>query len=202
MHYNSNDIEQLEQRFRTSLINSLAGFKPANLIGTKSQNGETNLAIFNSVMHIGANPALMGLIMRPATVERHTYENMLETGYFTINNVTEAIYKQAHQTSARYDKSQSEFNACELTEEYLEDFHAPYVAESSLKIGLKLEHDYEIPLNNTRLIIGSVQHIHLPENCLLQDGTINHEQLNSVAVNGLYAYHKSSFLEQLAYAKP
>ena len=76
IHLNSLDIQQIEHRKRTALINSLSGFKSLNLIGTASQEHETNLAVFNSVIHLGADPALMGFISRPHSVERHTIENI------------------------------------------------------------------------------------------------------------------------------
>ena len=39
MHYTTNDIEALDRTVRLNLINSIAGMKPAVLIGTKSANG-------------------------------------------------------------------------------------------------------------------------------------------------------------------
>ena len=59
-HFSSTDISQMEQRFRASFINSLGGFKSVVLVGTANESGETNLAIFNSLFHIGANPPLCG----------------------------------------------------------------------------------------------------------------------------------------------
>lgn len=57
LHLDNYQIGNLEDRKRVSLINSLSGFKSLNLIGTINNNqGQTNLAIFNSVVHIGANP--------------------------------------------------------------------------------------------------------------------------------------------------
>ncbi|MEO6231015.1 MAG: hypothetical protein ABJB11_24470 [Ferruginibacter sp.] len=41
------DIVNLEQRYRTAFINSLAGYRQALLIGTKSLAGDTNLAIYS-----------------------------------------------------------------------------------------------------------------------------------------------------------
>ena len=49
-----------EKRFRTKLINSLAGIRQVALVGTKSSARVENLAIFNSVIHLGAHPPLMG----------------------------------------------------------------------------------------------------------------------------------------------
>ena len=59
-HFNIGDVVYyelpMEDRKRIALINSLSGFKSLNLIGTINNQGQTNLAIFNSVVHIGANP--------------------------------------------------------------------------------------------------------------------------------------------------
>ena len=50
---------------RLNLINSITGVKPSNLIGTKSKDGFSNLAIFSSVVHLGSKPPLIGFITRP-----------------------------------------------------------------------------------------------------------------------------------------
>ena len=82
MHFNQNDIKNLERVKRLNLINSITGIKPANLIGTISSKQETNLAIFSSVMHLGSDPALLGFILRPAQdVPRHTFENIMVYNY-------------------------------------------------------------------------------------------------------------------------
>ena len=62
----------------------------------------------------------------------HTLENILQNGSFTLNHVTENFYKETHQCSARWE--QSEFEATGLEEEYLNDFKAPFVKISPLKI--------------------------------------------------------------------
>ena len=194
------ELEQMEKQARTNLVNSLSGIQPANLIGSKSANGISNIAIFNSVMHIGAHPALMGMIMRPVSVQRDTYQNIVDTGCFTINSVSEKFYKQAHQSSARYEVS--EFEACGLSEWYSTEISAPYVAESPLKIGLKLESITPIPLNDTLLIIGSVQEIILDEQYISLDNTIQHEQMSHIGVIGLDSYYSIKKIAQLSYAKP
>ena len=78
-------IDAMAQRYRANFINSLSGYKSANLIGTCNEQQQTNLAIISSVVHIGANPPLMGMIMRPHTVTRDTLGNIKQTGLFTIN---------------------------------------------------------------------------------------------------------------------
>ena len=155
----------MEARFRATLINKIAGYKTANLIGTRSRTGTDNLALFNSVVHIGANPPYLGFILRPTTVPRHTYENLLENRCYTINQVTSEIHKQAHCTSGKFPQGTSEFGSCGLTPLYTEDFQAPYVAESAIKIGLMLEEEHLL-CNGTRLIVGRVHHLYLPETAM------------------------------------
>ena len=108
----------LEQRYRAAFINSLGGFKSVVLLGTKNNDGQTNLAIFNSLFHIGANPPLCGLIVRPDSVERHTFENIMQTGFYTVNHIKPEFYENAHQTSARYPREVSEFDTTQLSAEY------------------------------------------------------------------------------------
>ncbi len=80
-HFTRNDLDELQRRKRANLINSITGYKPANLIGTIDENGRTNLAIFSSCVHLGANPPLIGFIMRPiGDVTRHTYSNIKSNG--------------------------------------------------------------------------------------------------------------------------
>jgi len=63
-HFSKEDIKKMSSIFRLNMINSCTGYKSANLIGTQSENGSTNLAVFNSVTHLGSNPPLIGFILR------------------------------------------------------------------------------------------------------------------------------------------
>lgn len=202
MFFNTQALEQLEQRVRTNLINSLSGFKSANLLGTVDNDGQENLSIVSSVFHLGAHPPLMGMIIRPHSVPRHSLENLLQTGFYTLNHVNSAIYEQAHQSSARYEKHQSEFEYTGLTPEYLSEFKAPFVQQSKVKIGLKLVSEQKLEVNGTHLVIGEVVALHLPQNAIEQDGYINIEDLQTVALSGLDTYHSTQKIEKLAYAKP
>lgn len=202
LHLTSHDLEILDKQKRTNLINCLAGFRAANLIGTTNTTGVSNLAIFNSVNHIGANPPLMGFIQRPISAERHTYDNIKETGCFTINHVNEIIYHQAHQTAARFAKDVSEFEKAGLNEFYSNIIAAPYVAESLVKIGLTLEEEHFIKANNTILIIGRVVELIVNEAFLTENFLLDLGKAGSIAVQGLETYYRAEKLDTLPYAKP
>jgi flavin reductase (DIM6/NTAB) family NADH-FMN oxidoreductase RutF len=196
------ELMQMEQRERAHLINSVGGFKSVCLIGTVDDAGQTNLAIFNSIVHIGANPPLISFIMRPDSVERHTLANILSIGYYTINHLNESIYKQAHQTSARYPKEVSEFDATGLTPEFKNDFKAPFVAESHIQLGIEFKERINLTINNTIMIIGEIKEMYFPTHCLLEDGYLDIEKAGTIACTGLDSYHLTQRLERLPYAKP
>ncbi|MBN1302619.1 MAG: flavin reductase [Melioribacteraceae bacterium] len=202
MKITKENIYEFDKIYRANLINSLAGFKSANLIGTISTGGKTNLAVFNSVIHVGANPPLIGFLMRPVTVERHTYMNIKETGYFTINHINLKIYKSSHQTSARYDRDISEFDQCGLTEEFIKSVKAPYVKESNIKIGLKFVEEVEIKSNGTILIVGEIIELIVPDGIIGSDGYADIENAGSIAISGLDGYHQTKKITRLTYAKP
>ena len=193
----------MDKHRRTNLVNSLSGYKSANRLGAQNAQGKTNLALMSSVFHVGANPALMGCLLRPHSVPRHSLENIVETGCFTLNAVTKSFYSQAHQTSARYDRDVSEFKATGLTEEYSPALAAPYVAESPLKIGLTLAESHTLTTNETVLIVGRIVEIHFTgESMITPDGHLNLGVVDSVAISGLDEYHLPVSLGREPYPKP
>ncbi len=197
-----NNILDFEQRYRATFINSLSGFKSVNLIGTKDRDNNENLAIFSSVVHIGANPPLIGFIVRPDSVDRHTLTNILTTQSYTLNHINDNIFNKAHQTSARYPKEESEFEAVGLTPEYKNECFAPFVKESNVQIEMEFKEKVDLKINGTSLIIGQIKSIHLPLKAIQEDGFIDLEQLNTITCSGLDSYHKTQQLNRLSYAKP
>ena len=203
MHLSKTDIENTPRIRRLNLINSITGIKPANLIGTISDEGIPNLAIFSSVVHLGSRPALLGFVSRPSgEVRRHTHENIAANGYYTINHVHPHFIEQAHYTSAKFEEEVSEFEACRFTEEYLFDFKAPFVKESQLKIGMKFLQEIPIEFNGTILVIGEVEHIVVADEAVDAEGHINLNKTNSVGISGLNSYYQFEKLAQFPYARP
>ena len=109
-HISQESIQQMDKIRRLNLINSCTGYKSANLIATKSASGESNVAVFSSITHLGSNPSLLGFIVRPNKTLRQTYQNIKETGYFTVNHIISSMISDAHHTSATYEKGLSEFD--------------------------------------------------------------------------------------------
>ena len=203
IHLKRQDFEELDHIFRINLINSCSGFKSANLIGTKSNLGIPNVAVFSSVTHLGSNPPLLGIIFRPVTdVPRNTYENIKETGQFTINHIDASIINDAHHTSAKYDKDVSEFDITGLEEEYKNGWHAPFVKNAPIQMALTYCEEYKIKANGTIQLIGEIKDLFIKSDLLEKDGFINLSKANIVAINGLDGYAVPKLKERMTYQRP
>ena len=202
-HYTRTDIDQMDKIFRLNLINSCTGFKSANLLGTKSLNGVSNVAVFSSITHLGSNPPLIGFILRPTTVPRDTYRNIKDTGVFTINHIYSDIIEDAHHTSAKYPDEISEFTKTDLEEEFLGNFAAPFVKGAKIRLGCRYLNEYEIKENDTLLLVSSIEHVFVADLDIQQDdGWLKLENANTVAINGLDGYATTKLLDRFEYAKP
>ena len=200
--FTRSDIEQMDKIYRLNLINSVTGYKSANLLGTKSVTGQLNLAVFSSITHLGSNPPLVGFVLRPTTVPRDTYKNIKETGIFTVNHINESIIEDAHHTSAKYPTEISEFDQTDLEPEFKGDFDAPFVKNARISLGCKFQNEYEIKENDTLLIVSEIVEMHIQNEALEDDGWVRLDQAKTVAINGLDGYALPHLLERFSYARP
>ena len=197
--FTNTDIEEMEKLTRVQLATTLPGPKPICLVGTRSHDGISNLAPFSSITHLGSSPILIGMVTRPDTVERQTLRNIIDTESWTLNHVTADTLEAAHQCSARYPGEISEFIATGLTEYNHPEIDAPFVKECLIRFALTLEELIDIPSNGTKLIVGRVQFIEVPDDSYSTDGSIN--ITNSLASTALDTYFSITKLKRLPYAK-
>jgi len=202
IEFDNDDINQMHHLYRINLINSCSGYKSANLIGTKSKDGISNVAVFSSVTHLGSDPALLGFFLRPTTVIRNTYDNIKETGFFTLNHIHQNILEDSHHTSAKYDASISEFDVTSLDEEYKDNFSAPFVKNCPLQLALEYVEEYPIKANDTILLIGKIKKLYVKDGLLEKDGFINLSKGKVAAINGLDAYAVPNSNTRLEYQRP
>ncbi|WP_299107501.1 flavin reductase [uncultured Winogradskyella sp.] len=202
LEFSSEDIDQMEHLYRINLINSCSGYKSANLIGTKSQDGLSNVAIFSSITHLGSNPALLGFFVRPTTVMRNTYSNIKATGKYTINHIHSEIIEDAHHTSAKYDSDISEFDTTSLTEDYKDEFLAPFVKNSPVQMAMQYVEEYPIAANNTILVIGKIEKLFINDALVEPDGFVNLSKGHIATINGLDGYGIPKLKKRLDYQRP
>ena len=200
-HVAISEILSWERFYRANFINTLSGFKSLSLIGTVNAAGQTNLGVFSNIVHIGADPALIGFVNRPREAAPHTLSNIEATGSYTINHIHSEILEAAHQTSAKYPADISEFEAVGLTPEFRDDVAAPFVKESKIQYALELSEILPIQTNGTYFVIGKLVSVYFDESILSEDGFLDIGKAGSLTSLGLDAYYETSLLKRLRYAK-
>ncbi len=201
MYYNQNDIEGFDKGFKIKFVNSLTGFKGAYLLGTIGSNDVLNVGIFTSLVHISSAPPSIGVMFRPQTDDHQSLQNIKDSGEFTLNLVSEDFIENAHYTSANFSKEDSEFDKCGLSPMFFKGLKAPFVKESKLKIGLKLNSIVDIPLNGMQLVIGDVQELEINDEAVGDDGQLHLTKIDAVCATGLNLYSKTEELKQYPYAR-
>jgi len=200
-YYSIEEMISWERFYRANFINSLSGFKPISLVSTINSDGVANLALFSNIIHLGSDPALIGIVNRPREASPHTLGNIESNGLFTINHVHSSFVEAAHQTSAKYGREVNEYVEVGLTPEYKENFSVPYVKESSVQYGLELSEIIPIKANDTFLIIGKLKQVFLDESIVSHDGFINIQRTGSMASLGMDAYYETIPVKRFKYAK-
>ena len=200
--FSSENLDSLNKIYRINLVNSVTGYKSANLIGSISNKGAENLAIFSSITHLGSNPALLSFFVRPNVVPRNTYKNIKEKKVFTGNHISKEKIDDAHHTSAKYKEEISEFEKTNLQSEYKSNWGAPFVKDSAIQLGCKYVNEYFLKENGCSLIVASIEIIFIREGLLQNDGWVELSKGNVVTVNGLDAYALPKTIKRLKYARP
>jgi flavin reductase (DIM6/NTAB) family NADH-FMN oxidoreductase RutF len=200
LHVKPSDLSDKDRLYRVAFFNTLSGIRTPFMAGTLGQ--VANLGLFNSIVHIGANPPLLGMVFRPATVPRHTLENILESKWYTLNSVPESLVKQAHQTSAKYDADVSEFDALGWKPHYEPNIPAPFVGDSPLRMALTFVEKHDIVANNTIFLVGEVKHLWIDDRAIADTGEILHDVLETALVSGLDAYYTRKKIGNQPFARP
>jgi len=79
---------------------------------------------------------------------------------------------------------------------------APFVKESRIKYALTVREITPIKLNNTVLVIGEITNVICESSAVKNDGYLDIESANTVAISGLDSYHSTTRLSRISYAKP
>jgi len=203
MHFfSSEDIHNLDKIFKINLINSCSGYKSANLLGSISKAGITNVAVFSSVTHLGSSPPTLGYILRPTTVPRNTHKNILETGVFTINHIFEDIIEDAHHTSAKYPEEISEFDVTNLETEFKKDCIAPFVKNSPVQMKMRFVEEVYIKSNDVLMIVAEIEQLYIDDNLIQKDGFVDLSKGKVATINGLDGYAIPELKTRFGYQRP
>lgn len=196
-------IDAMSKIPRLNLINSVTGYKSANLIGTCSNEGVLNVAIFSSVTHLGSNPALLGFMIRPVvTTPRDTYTNIKDNHYFTVNHITSSMIADAHHTSSAYESGISEFDKTNLDSEFLDSQKVPFVKGSPVRLLCKYVNEYAIAENGCIHLIASIEKIYVEDELIQKENWVRLDLAEVVCINGLDGYSAPRLIDRFEYARP
>ena len=140
-------------------------------------------------------------VFRPLTVERHTYNNIKEIKYFSINQITETITNNAHQTSAKFENKQSEFESCNIESLHREGCVVPFVKESNIQMLCTYSKEHLLE-NDCILLTATIERFWVNSASINKSYWLNHEEASSSAIGGLDTYYKVSLIDRYSYAQP
>ncbi|NVJ88711.1 MAG: flavin reductase family protein [Flavobacteriaceae bacterium] len=183
------------------LLGSIAP-RPIAFASTIDADGKPNLSPFSFFNVFGANPPT--LIFSPArsvrdNTTKHTLDNAEQTKEVVINVVNYDIVQQMSLSSTMYPKGVNEFEKSGLTM-LKSDVVKPFrVAESPVQLECKVTNIiYTGPEGGAgNLIICEVVKMHISEDVLSEDGSIDQYKIDLVARAGgsFYSRARDGFFE-------
>ena len=176
--------------------------RPIAFASTMDEEGNPNLSPFSFFNVFGANPPL--LIFSPArrvknNTTKHTLDNSLATKEVVINVVNYDIVQQMSLSSTEYPEGVNEFEKAGFTMLPSDKIKPFRVAESPVQFECKVN---EVVFTGEEggagnLIICEVVKIHVSNNVLADDGSIDQHKIDLVARAGgnYYTRARDSFFE-------
>lgn len=176
--------------------------RPIAFASTVDVDGHANLSPFSFFNVFSANPPI--LIFSPSrrvkdNTVKHTLKNVLETREVVINVVSFDMVHQTSLSSTEYPEGVNEFEKAGFTM-LKSDIVKPFrVAESPVQIECKVNDIIELGIEGGagNLVICEVVKLHIDEDVLNEDGSINQVKLDLVARAGgsYYTRAKKGFFE-------
>ncbi|WP_299097243.1 flavin reductase family protein [uncultured Winogradskyella sp.] len=176
--------------------------RPIAFASTIDKDGNPNLSPFSFFNVFSANPPV--LIFSPArrvrdNTTKHTLENVENVSEVVINVVNYDIVHQMSLSSTEYPEGVNEFEKAGLTMLPSEEVKPFRVAESPIQMECKVNEVVKLGTEGGagNLVICEVVKLHISEEVLNEDDTINQEALDLVARAGgsYYSRAKSGFFE-------
>lgn len=174
--------------------------RPIGWIGSISSDGVRNLAPFSFFNAVAASPpTVIFSTIRAGGRHKDTLANVMETGVFSVNVVTEEVMDAMNATSGRYEASVDEFELAGLTALRGTVVDAPMVAESKANLECRLSQIVPIGTDGpmaASIVIGEVVCVHV-EGILLNGTRIDQAALRAVGRMGGPTYTRTRDLFSL-----
>ena len=163
--------------------------RPIAFVSTVDAAGVRNLAPFSYFTGCSTNPPVVCFCaaVRPGpNPEKDTLRNVVATGEFVVNIVSEEFAAQMNACSAEVAPGVDEFDLSGLTPVASDLVRPPRVAESKVQMECRLRQ--VIPVSDLpgggRLVLGDVLRFHVRESLLVDGTKIDPDQLKAIGRMG------------------
>lgn len=166
--------------------------RPIAWVSTRSQAGITNLAPFSFFTAVGSRPPT--LLFCPANrrdgTAKDTLRNILETGQFVVNVVTESTAEAMNLTAAEIGSEESEFELAGLHCAESQRVVVPRVRESPVSLECELQQHLSLGdgPGGANIVIGRILHLHLDDSVVDAHGYADPELLPLIGRMGGNSY--------------
>lgn len=160
------DFAKLAAKDRYKLLVSTVVPRPIALVTTVSQAGHVNAAPFSFFNVVGSDPAIvvLGISNRPEGPPKDTAANILASGEFVVNLVSESIAQQMNTCATDFPANHDELKEAGLTAIPSTAVKPPRIAESPVNFECRLAQVVEIGRNRT--ILGEVLRMHIHDDLI------------------------------------
>lgn len=185
------DTSVMESRRSYSLLIGLVVPRPIGWIGSIGSDGIRNLAPYSFFNAFG--PTFVGFAtIRPDGRLKDTLRNVMDTGVFTVNVVSDDLAGAMNSSSGTYPIDMDEFAVAGVTARPGDVVAAPIVEEARANLECRVHHTLDLgdgPMAST-LVIGEVLRIHIRED-LLVDGRVDQSRLGAIGRMGGRSYTRT-----------
>ena len=130
-----------------------------------------------------------------ADIKYFNFSSYIRGFLSTINSIQKEDIDKAHKSSTKFARDISEFDELNIEKVYIDDYKAPFVKDSLIKIGLHKVEEIKL-LNRCRLIVGKVELVVINNSILESDGNIDFSKSTTTCISGCQNYYNVKLTKQ------
>jgi flavin reductase (DIM6/NTAB) family NADH-FMN oxidoreductase RutF len=161
---------QLDADAAYKLLVGIVVPRPIAWITTMSRSGIVNAAPFSCYTFVCNDPPMLAInIGRRDGDLKDTARNIVETGEFVVNIVTEGLIASMHATSTECAPDLSEVEALQLATHASRDIRPPRLSASPINLECRLDQVLELGRLRNSLILGEIVRFHISDDLYDKD---------------------------------
>ena len=144
--------------------------------GTQEGFDADNLITIAWAGVVNSDPPMISVSVRP---ERHSYNQIVQSGEFIVNLIDKPLCKAADFCGVKSGRDVDKFAALGLEKKYVEGFSAAAIASAPAFACCRVHQ--QIPLGTHDMFIGRVEQVYVREDLFDEDGSLHLERAGMIA---------------------